>query len=399
MVARPTRDIVTGRLGSPFGSDPRLPAGETARAEAHAPGDTPDDVRFMRRALELAARGAGQVWPNPKVGCVIVRDGTVVGEGWHQQFGGPHAEVHALREAGDRARGATAYVSLEPCNHHGKTGPCTDALLAAGVARVVCAARDANPNAAGGLERLAAAGVAVESGVCEAEARWQNAPFFHLQQRTPLPFVTLKLAVSIDGAIAGPSRRRAWLTGPESQAAVHALRAEADAVAVGIGTVLADDPELTVRLGAPPRVPPARVVFDREARLPLAGKLVRTAREIPVHVVTGGGAPPERQAALEAAGVQLDAVATLPEALERLRAAGVGHLFVEGGATLASSFLAAGLVHHLIIFQAPVILGAGAMPAFAALPGQDADVAPRLTVLERRVYGPELMTRYAVSGD
>lgn len=353
----------------------------------------------MRRALELAERGAGQVAPNPKVGCVIVRDGAVVGEGWHQQYGGPHAEVHALAAAGERASGATAYVSLEPCNHHGRTGPCSQALFAAGVARVVCATRDPNPKAAGGLDYLADHGVRVESGLCEAEARVQNAPFFHAVRGSLLPFVTLKLAVSIDGAITGPSRKRQWLTGPESQAAVHVLRAEADAVAVGIGTALADDPELTVRLGPAPRVPPARVVFDRQARLPLTGKLVGTARQLPVHVVAGLAAPAERLAALAAASVLLHQVEGLPDALQRLRAAGVAHLFVEGGATLASALMAAGLVHHLIIFQAPVILGAGAMPAFAALPGQEADLAPRLTVLERRVFGADLMTRYAVSGD
>lgn len=369
--------------------------------EAHAPGATPDDVRAMRRALELAERGAGQVWPNPKVGCVVVRDGVIVGEGWHQQFGGPHAEVHALAAAGARARGATAYVSLEPCNHHGKTGPCAEALLAAGVTRVVCAVRDPNPNAAGGLEYLAAHGVQVHSGVGEAEARWRNAPFFHAQTRSPLPFVTLKLAVSIDGAIAGPSKKRVWLTGPESQAAVHALRAEADAVAVGIGTALADDPELTVRIGPAPRVPPARVVFDRRGRLPLDSRLVRGAPEVPLYLVTGGmgEAPLERQEAFQAAGVIIHAATNITAALCGLRTAGVGHLFVEGGAEIASALMAAGLVHHLIIFQGPVILGAGARPAFAALPGHDADVAPRLAVLERRVYGPDLMTRYAVSGD
>jgi diaminohydroxyphosphoribosylaminopyrimidine deaminase/5-amino-6-(5-phosphoribosylamino)uracil reductase len=372
-----------------------------AQQEAHASEGSPDDVRFMRRALELAERGAGQVWPNPKVGCVIVRDGGIVGEGWHQQFGGPHAEVHALAAAGDRARGATAYVTLEPCNHQGKTGPCSEVLLAAGVARVVCAVRDSNPTAAGGLEHLAARGVRVESGVGETEARIQNAPFFHLQRKSPLPFVTLKLAVSIDGAIAGPSKKRAWLTGLESQAAVHALRAEADAVAVGIGTVLADDPELTVRIGPAPRVPPARVVFDRRGRLPLESRLVQGAREVPVYVVTGGRgeAPRERQEALQAAGVINHAATNITAALCGLRTAGIAHLFVEGGAGIASALMAAGLVHHLIIFQAPVILGAGATPAFAALPGHDVDVAPRLTVLERRVYGADLMTRYAVSGD
>jgi diaminohydroxyphosphoribosylaminopyrimidine deaminase/5-amino-6-(5-phosphoribosylamino)uracil reductase len=358
----------------------------------------PDDVRFMRRALALAERGVGQVAPNPKVGAVIVRDGGIVGEGWHQRFGEAHAEVHALAAAGEGARGATAYVSLEPCNHHGKTGPCTEALIAAGVARVVCAVRDPNPQAAGGLERLQAAGIAVSSGVCEDEARVLNAPFLHLARGGALPFVTLKLAVSIDGAIAGASRRRAWLTGPESQTAVHSLRADADAVAVGIGTALADDPALTVRLAPLPRVAPRRVVFDRGARLPLTSRLVRTARETPVTVVSDGRAP-DREADLTAAGVDVLVARDLPSAMLALRARGVGHLLVEGGAELASALLEPGLVHHLITFQAPVILGAGAIGAFAAVTGRDADVAPRYRVLERRVYGADLMTRYAVSGD
>jgi diaminohydroxyphosphoribosylaminopyrimidine deaminase / 5-amino-6-(5-phosphoribosylamino)uracil reductase len=387
--------IATAPLASPSAFSPAA----AGNAEAHAPGVSPDDVRFMRRALELAQRGAGQVAPNPKVGCVLVQRGAVVGEGWHQQYGGPHAEVYALAAAGEAAHGATAYVSLEPCNHHGKTGPCTEALLAAGVARVVCATRDPDPQAAGGLERLAAAGVVVEAGVCEAEALTQNAPFFHVARGRDLPFVTLKLAVSIDGAVAGPSRRRAWLTGPESQSAVHTLRAESDAVAVGIATALADDPSLTVRLGLAPRIAPRRVVFDRLARLPLASALVNTAQLSPVQVTVSPEAPAERIERLEQAGVRVLTADSLTAALRALRADGVGHLFVEGGATLASALMAAGLVHHLIIFQAPVILGAGAMPAFVALPGHDADVAPRLTVLERRVFGPDLMTRYAVSGD
>lgn len=367
--------------------------------EAHGSEDCSDDVRFMRRALDLAERGAGQVWPNPKVGAVIVREGTIVGEGWHQRFGHAHAEVNALAAAGEAARGATAYVSLEPCNHHGQTGPCTEALLAAGVSRVVFAARDPNPKAAGGAERLRAAGLAVDGGICEAEAIWRNAPFFHAAHGHQPPFVSLKLAVSIDGAIAGPARKRAWLTGAESQAAVHALRAGADAVGVGIGTALADDPALTVRLADAPTVAPRRVVFDRRARLPLTGVLARTARETPVIVLHGPHASLERLSELEAKGVQLLRADSLPAGLDALAAVGVRHLFVEGGAELASALIHANLVHHLIIFQAPVILGAGAVPAFAALPGRDADLASRLQVLERRGYGVDLMTRYAVSGD
>lgn len=356
-----------------------------------------DHARFMRRAIELAERGAGQVAPNPKVGAVVVRDGVIVGEGWHQRYGEAHAEVHALAAAGELARGATVYVSLEPCNHYGKTGPCSEALIAAGVARVVCALRDPNKKAAGGLERLEAAGIQVEHGLLASEAAWRIAPFLHAAVHSNRPFVTLKLALSLDGAVAGPSRRRAWLTGPESRAAVHALRAEADAVAVGIGTALADDPELTVREAPAPRVPPARVVFDRLARLPLESRLVRTAHDQPVYVVVSPRAPTERVEALESRGVSLLSARSLGEALEGLRGRGIRHLFLEGGATLGSAFLTDKLVDHLIIFQASCILGAGALPAFAGLPGREADEAPRLRVLERRSFGDDLMTRYAVS--
>jgi diaminohydroxyphosphoribosylaminopyrimidine deaminase / 5-amino-6-(5-phosphoribosylamino)uracil reductase len=357
----------------------------------------PDDhARFMRRAIALAERGAGQVAPNPKVGAVVVKDGVIVGEGWHQRYGEAHAEVHALAAAGENARGATVYISLEPCNHHGKTGPCSDALIAAGVARVVCALRDPNPTAAGGLEKLVAAGIQVEQGLLAGEAAWRIAPFLHNAVNTQRPFVTLKLAMSLDGAVAGPSRRRAWLTGSESRALVHAQRAEADAVAVGIGTALADDPALTVREVPAPRVPPVRVVFDRLARLPLDSQLVRTARELPVYVVTGTEAPPHRLEALEGRGVSLLGAGGLTEALEGLRARGIRHLYLEGGATLASAFLADRLVEHLIIFQVPCFLGAGALPAFTGLPGREADEAPRLRVLEHLRVGEDLMTRYAV---
>lgn len=356
------------------------------------------DERWMRRALALAERGAGQVAPNPKVGAVLVRDGVLVGEGWHAQYGAPHAEVMALRQAGAAARGATAYVSLEPCTHHGKTPPCTDALLAAGVARVVCAVRDPNPVAAGGAERLRAAGIPVTTGVLEADASVANAPFLFGARGVGRPFVTLKLALSIDGGLVDESRRRGWLTGPEAQQAVHALRAEADAVGVGIGTALADDPELTVRLAPPPRVPPLRVVFDRQGRLPLESRLVRTAHAAPVAVVVAPTAAPAARAALEARGVAVLTAATLEEALRALRARGVRHLLLEGGAGMASAAMAAGVVDHLITFQAPVILGRDLLPPFGALPAQPAAAAPRLRVLARRVLGGDLMTHYDVAG-
>ncbi len=367
-------------------------------------GGSPNDVRFMTQALTLAARGAGRVAPNPLVGAVIVRDGKVVGEGWHAVSGGPHAEVVALNAAGDRARNATLYVTLEPCNHHGKTPPCTQAIINAGIARVVYAIPDPNPVAAGGAERLQAAGIAVTSGVEATAAAELNAPFLFAARGAQRPFVTVKLAVSVDGAIVDASRARGWLTGPEARIAVHQLRASADAVAVGLGTALADDPALTVRDVEAPRVPPRRVVFDRQVRLPLGSQLATTARVSPVVLVVDPASETDlaasgRRTALESAGVEFLVAATVDEALTALRSQGIRHLLVEGGATLASTLLEAGFVDRLITFQAPVILGAQALPAFAALPSRAASSAPRMRVIARREYGADLMTTYAVSGD
>jgi diaminohydroxyphosphoribosylaminopyrimidine deaminase/5-amino-6-(5-phosphoribosylamino)uracil reductase len=331
----------------------------------------------------------------------VVRDGVVVGEGWHAYFGGPHAEVMALQAAGAQARGATVFVTLEPCNHTGKTPPCTDALLSAGVARVVYAVADPNTMAAGGASRLRDAGVHVTEGVERHEAAELNAPFLFAARGGTRPFVTLKLALSIDGALVDASRARGWLTGQEARVAVHALRATSDAIAVGIGTAFADDPALTVREVPAPRVLPTRVVFDRRARLPLTSTLVRSAHEVPVLTVIDQAIVEGRvrAEALAAAGVQVLPASTLREALESLRQRGIRHLLVEGGATLGSALMAHGLVDRLITFQAPVILGANALSAFAALPAQAASSAPRLRVVSREVLGADLMTTYAVSGD
>lgn len=362
-----------------------MPDGERATA--------PDDGAWMRRALALAERAWGQTAPNPMVGAVVVRDGAAVGEGWHTRHGDAHAEVEALRSAGERARGATLYVTLEPCNHHGRTPPCTDAILAAGVRRVVAATADPNPVAQGGAARLREAGVDMEMGGVEEEsARELNAPFFHALS-SDRPFVRLKLALSIDGALADSSRKAGWLTGPEARKEVHRLRAGADAVAVGIGTVLADDPLLTVRAFSAPRIPPIRVVFDSSARLPLSSKLVQSAREVPLLVVCW--APdPSHASALEHAGVELLHAATLPHALRALRARGVHSLLVEGGATLASSLVQEALVDRLIIFRAPLILGGGALSGFAAAPAATIDEAPRWRVLNAARLGDDEMTIY-----
>jgi diaminohydroxyphosphoribosylaminopyrimidine deaminase/5-amino-6-(5-phosphoribosylamino)uracil reductase len=362
---------------------------------AHDAPDRARDAEYMRRALALAAQGWGQTAPNPMVGAVVVRDGAIVGEGFHPRYGEPHAEVFALRSAGERARGATVYVTLEPCAHFGKTPPCADALIAAGVARVVAATRDESPVARGGGERLGAAGITFDSGVEERAARELNAAFFHAL-RSDRPWVTLKLALSIDGAIADATRRPAWLTGPEARRAVHHLRAGADAVAVGVGTALADDPLLTVREVAAPRTPPLRVVFDREARLPSDSRLASTARVAPT-LVLARHADPARRAALEARGVEVIEVPTLEDGLRSLRRRGVRSLLVEGGAGIAGALVGTALADRLIIFQAPVILGAGALPAFAGLAGTAAAEAARLEVIDRRPVGDDLMTVYALS--
>jgi len=352
------------------------------------------DAAFMRRALTLARKGWGQTAPNPMVGAVVVKDGVVVGEGHHTRYGAAHAEVEALRAAGDRARGATVYVSLEPCAHYGKTPPCVDALIAAGVSRVVAATRDPSPVAAGGAERLRAAGIDVTFDVEADAARELNAPFFHAIT-SDRPWVTLKLALSIDGAIADASRGPAWLTGKKARREVHRLRAGSDAVAVGLGTVRADNPELTVRDAPPPRVPPARVVFTRRGELPLTSALARTATEVPT-IVVAESVDLAYARRLLALGVEVVAATSLDEAMRALRQRGMRSLLVEGGAAITGALLGAALVDRLIIFQAPVLLGAGALPAFENAPPVAASGARRFPIVRRAELDDDLMTVYAL---
>lgn len=352
------------------------------------------DGAYMRRALRLARHGWGQTAPNPLVGAVVVRDGEVIGEGYHARFGADHAEVVALRAAGDRALGSTLYVSLEPCAHHGQTPPCVDAILAAGVARVVAAIADPNPLARGGLARLAAAGVATETGAEEPAARELNAAFFHAVGARR-PWITLKLALSLDGALADTRASRGWITNTRSRAMVQRMRAAADAIGVGVGTVVTDDPLLTVRGRLRPRIPPVRLIFDRTARVPLASRVVRTAREVPVLVVAEA-ADPGRARALEAAGVEVMPITGLDDAWRQLRARGVGSLLVEGGARMAGALLGASVVDRLVIFQAPTILGAGAANAFAFAPPTTVSMARRWRAIERRRLGDDTMTTYAL---
>jgi diaminohydroxyphosphoribosylaminopyrimidine deaminase/5-amino-6-(5-phosphoribosylamino)uracil reductase len=357
--------------------------------------DPATDDAHMRRALELAQEGWGQTAPNPLVGAVVVRNGERVGEGAHRRFGEAHAEVEALRSAADRGRGATLYVNLEPCAHHGKTPPCVDAIIGAGVARVVAATADPDPAAAGGAARLRDSGITVDFDVESEAARELNAPFLH-SFASDRPWVTLKLALSLDAALADHTRRPGWLSGVSARDAVHRLRAGSDAIGVGMGTVLADDPALTVRHFRAPRVPPLRVVFSRRGRLPLTSRLAQTAREQPV-LVFASSVDPSYEHALRELEVDVQQVGTLREALRALRERGVRALLVEGGARLATSLLADRLVHRLALIQSPVLLGAGALPAFAQLPATTVERAGRLRVVHREPLGDDLLTVFDVA--
>jgi len=347
----------------------------------------------VQRAVELAWRGWGQVSPNPMVGAVVLRGEEVVGEGWHAAWGGPHAEVDALRAAGERARGATLVVSLEPCAHHGKTPPCTDAIRAAGIRRVVAAIRDPDPDAGGGLEVLAAAGIETALGPPQhaAAAAAQNAPFLITRLQTERPFVALKLATSIDGRIADVRGRSQWISGAEARDYVHWLRAGFDAIGVGGTTALTDNPQLTVRGGITPRTPPVRIVFDRRAMLNAGVQLVQSAREVPTWVVSSPEAPAANVSVLEANGVRVFRPEALSQAFAQLRLAGIQSLLCEGGGALGTKLLAEGLVDRLYWVQAPVWLGQGAVPAFPGVPEFPLDEAPRWVAVERRPLGPDTL--------
>ncbi|MEO1238939.1 MAG: bifunctional diaminohydroxyphosphoribosylaminopyrimidine deaminase/5-amino-6-(5-phosphoribosylamino)uracil reductase RibD [Pseudomonadota bacterium] len=367
-----------------------------------------EDERHMSHALALGARGLGRVWPNPAVGCVLVRDTRIVGRGWTQPGGRPHAEVRALAQAGSLARGATVYVSLEPCAHHGKTGPCADALIDAGVARVVSAVEDPDPRVAGqGHARLIAAGIDVTTGVMEAQARRAHAGFFNRIQRGR-PSLTLKLASSFDGRIATATGESQWITGPAARRLVHVERARHDAVLVGAGTARADDPTLTVRgLGVTHQ--PVRVVASRHLNLPGDSRLTATLDQGPVWIVHDASAnavSEETRAAWTARGVQLlDGTAGLggqldPESiLAALGSAGVTRVFCEGGGALAASFLQAGLVDELVGFTAGLALGAEGRPALGALGVEALAAAPRFGLVEVEPVGGDVLHRWRPIAD
>jgi diaminohydroxyphosphoribosylaminopyrimidine deaminase / 5-amino-6-(5-phosphoribosylamino)uracil reductase len=361
-----------------------------------APAIETDSIH-MRRALALALHGWGQTAPNPMVGAVVVRDGEVMGEGYHVRYGAAHAEVVALEAARGRTRGATLYVSLEPCNHHGKTPPCVDAIIDAEIGRVVAAVRDPSPAAAGGAERLLRAGIPVEIGVERAAACELNAPFFAAGRRAR-PWVILKLAISKDGAVADPTGTHRWITGVAARREVHHMRAGVDAIAVGIGTVLADDPALTVRDAPPPRVAPRRIVFDRTLRIPLNSAIVRTAREIDTRIITGSAdVPPDKLGALVGAGVNVAVHSSPRDALAALASQDdIRSVLVESGPRLAGSLLRESLVDRLVIFQSPLVLGDRSPKAFQfAPPGFEASLAEQ-PVIEQRRFGDDVMTIYAL---
>jgi diaminohydroxyphosphoribosylaminopyrimidine deaminase / 5-amino-6-(5-phosphoribosylamino)uracil reductase len=324
------------------------------------------DARWMRRAIALARRG--QTPPNPMVGCVIVANGVVVGEGWHRLAGTPHAEAVALAMAGEAARGATAYVALEPCAHYGRTPPCADALIAAGVRRVVVPLIDPNPRVSGkGVDRLRAAGIAVEVGLRADEARELNAAFFHFQA-TGLPYVTLKAAMTLDGKIATRTGDSRWITGETARRYAHRERARSGAVLCGIGTVLADDPLLTARAPGTLRQP-LRVVLDTSARMPLSSKLATTATESPVLVFVGDRADPDRVAKLADMQIEVQRVPTdnadrvsVRAVLAELGRRGIISVLIEGGGAVHASFLAERQAHRLLWFLAPRIVGGIAAP-------------------------------------
>lgn len=353
----------------------------------------------MAHALALGRRGLGNCWPNPAVGCVIVKGTRVVGRGWTQPGGRPHAEVVALAQAGARARGATAYVTLEPCSHHGQTPPCADALAAAGVARVVVALTDPDPRVNGrGLARLRAAGIEVVEGVGAAAARADQAGFL-ARVTAGRPRVTLKLASSFDGRIATASGESRWITGPAARRLVHGERLRHDAVMIGGGTARADDPELTVRDMGVARQP-VRVVLSRGLDLPLPSRLSQSAREVPLWLIHGDRVVAERVAAWEAVGARLFAVPVRNggidpgAALAKLGQAGLTRVFCEGGGSLAAALIGAGLVDELIGFTAGVALGAEGRPALAALGIAALADAPRFTLVEARAVGGDVLHRW-----
>lgn len=359
------------------------------------------DVAHMRSALALARRGLGNTWPNPAVGCVVVKDGRVLGRAVTALGGRPHAEPTALEMAGAAARGATVYVTLEPCCHWGRTPPCTDALIGAGVARVVVATRDPDPRVDGaGIARLRAAGILVEEGVLRDQADAVVAGFrMRVCERRPL--ITLKLASTLDGRIATHAGESRWITGPAARRAAHALRGRHDAVMVGVGTVLADNPELTCRLPGYRPNTLVRVVMDSHLRTPLTAALVASATQTPTWILIREGADPKRRCSFTDIGVKLIEVAGTPagvdpvQAMAALGAAGLTRVLVEGGAELAASLLHIGLVDRIAWFHAPSVMGADGRPAVQGFGIERLEAMPRFVRIAETPLSDDILTEFA----
>jgi diaminohydroxyphosphoribosylaminopyrimidine deaminase / 5-amino-6-(5-phosphoribosylamino)uracil reductase len=358
------------------------------------------DQRYMRLALALGRRGQGRTWPNPAVGAVVVRDGVIVGRGWTQPGGRPHAEPEALRWAGEAARGATLYVTLEPCSHFGKSPPCVDAVIASGISRVVSAIEDPNPEVAGeGHARLRAAGITVDVGLGAADAARDHAGHFH-RIRDKRPHVILKLAVSSDDKIGAAGHKPVAITGEAARTQVHLLRAHSDAILVGIGTVLADDPSLNCRLPGMEGRSPVRVVLDRALRIPGGSKLVQSARATPLWVITSETAEAAAAMKLGAAGAQVIRVSSdlakpgldLGAVLHALSEKGISRLMVEGGARVASSIVAAGLADEIWLLRGPASVGADGVPALDALPLAAITQSPVWRVRASETLGKDTLT-------
>ena len=362
---------------------------------------TAADQRFMQLALALGRRGLGRTWPNPAVGAVVVKDGVIVGRGWTQPGGRPHAEPVALAQAGEAARGATLYVTLEPCSHVGKSPPCTDAVIAAGIARVVSAIEDPNPEVAGqGHAKLRNAGIAVDIGLGAAEAAHDHAGHFR-RIRERRPHVILKLAVSSDDKIAAAGHKPVAISGEAAKARMHLLRAQCDTILVGIGTVLSDDPLLTCRLPGMQARSPVRVVLDRSLRIPATSRLVHSARSTPLWVMTSSLAEAPAAARLGSAGAQVIRLASTPQAgldlAEMLRALaerGITRLLVEGGARVASSFVVAGLADEFWLLGGREAIGADGIAALNALPLGAITASPAFRVRASESLGTDTLTVY-----
>lgn len=362
---------------------------------------SPQDISFMQYALSLARRGVGNTSPNPSVGCIIVKNGKILGAAHTATGGRPHAETQALLQAGGGANGATAYVTLEPCAHHGKTPPCAESLIKSGISRVVIATIDPFTQVNGkGISLLENAGIEVISGVCEAEARMANEGFFSVVQKSR-PFITLKTATSLDGKIALSDGSSKWITGAESRNYVHLMRARHDAIITGIATVTADDPELTCRLPGMLDKSPIRVVLDTNLRIPLTSKLVQTAKTTPCWVATLAdtiSSNPEKAKNLEQSGVRLLIVnkasngkICMEDTFRKLAGEGVSSTMIEAGATINTAALRLKLVDRIAWFRAPLIIGNEGLPAFLDMNIENLAYANRFILEEHKIFGHDIL--------